>query len=536
MAPKPRRSVAPPLPALALLVVCALFAVACSSSLSVAEAERAVPPTAGADAADDADTADVEPEDDAEVPTPEPAADNDADEQPAEDQADDPAPAVPTVPPEPTATTAPEPTPQPEGPCGVGPLALPNPDRPVYRAELIIDPESRSVQGSVIVDFTPDLPIDELVLRLWPNGPRPAAGGVTMTLSSIVLGEPGQGAVVDSIQDDPTLVRVPLPAPVAAGETVSFEAAFELVIPSELRSRISATADYMRLGTVLPILPWEPGRGWATEPATGLFAEAVSSPVADYEVTVFVPDGYEVLASGEVDVFGTWRVQAARDFALSVGRFSTVSGVANAPNPVQITVGVHESLGDDENAYLAKVIDSLEQFSGRWGEYPWPSLTFALTPNLGGGIEFPTHIMQGPDTIGRTTSHEVGHMYFYSLVGNNQGSEPWLDEGITSYAEFTYEGLAAGAYSIPEAGIGRATEPMTFWEGKSDIYYRSVYGQTGFALLELGSQEAVDCALARYVADNAHQIATAADFVAAFEPTFPDVVERLAELGVSIDQ
>ncbi len=206
-----------------------------------------------------------------------------------------------------------------------------------------------------------------------------------------------------------------------------------------------------------------------------------------------------------------------------------------APGPVEVTVGVHETVDDDAQAYLDKVIDSLEQFSTRWGQYPWPSLTFAITPNLAGGIEFPTHIMQGPDTIGRTTSHEVGHMFFYSLVGNNQGTAPWLDEGITSYAEFTYEGVGAGAYAIPAAGVGNATQPMTFWEAQSDIYYRSVYGQTGFALLQLGSREEVDCALARYVAANAHGIATAEDFIAAFEPTFPDVVNQLAALGVDLN-
>ena len=46
----------------------------------------------------------------------------------------------------------------------------------------------------------------------------------------------------------------------------------------------------------------------------------------------------------------------------------------------------------------------------------------------------------------------------------------------------------------------------------------------------------MDCALARYVAANAHKIATGADFVAAFEPTFPDIVNQMAQLGVLIEQ
>jgi hypothetical protein len=451
--------------------------------------------------------------------------------------------ALPTTPPvptaEPTATPVPPPTPtptavptpKPPGPCDVGPLTLPNPDRPVYRGSLTVDPPTQRVEGLVSVVFTPDLDVDALYLRLWPNGPRTSQGGVAMELTNVSF----ESGPVPFDVIEPTIVRINMPGGLAAGTPNEVEMSFELVVPSELKSRLSGRDDYMRLGTMLPILPWEPGLGWALDPATSLFAESVSSPVADYAIRVQVPKGYDVLASGIVDDDGVWRVESARDFSLSVGRFLTMTDTAMAPEPVQVTVGVHETIDDDPQVYLDKIIASLEQFSSRWGQYPWPSLTFAVTPNLSGGIEFPTHIMQGPNTQGRVTSHEVGHMFFYSLVGNNQGAAPWLDEGLSSYAEFTFEGTPANTFEIPVAGVGNATEPMTFWESRSDIYYRSVYAQTGFALQLLGSQADVDCALARYVAQNAHQIATAQDFVAAFRPSFPDIVEQMAALGVDLD-
>ena len=346
-----------------------------------------------------------------------------------------------------TAVPSPSPssTPAPAGPCDVGPLAAAEPSRPVYDAELRVDPASGLVEGSVTIEFTPDLAIDDLYLRLWPNGPRHAVGGVAMTVRSLTT---SVGSAVPLLLD-PTIVHVPLNEPVPEGQTITMQVEFDLVVPIELQSRISGGGSYMRLGSVLPMLPWEPGIGWALDPATALFAESVTSPVADYRVKVTTPEGFDVLASGVDNDSGTWIVEEARDFALSVGRFTTVTGTAMAPEPVQITVGVHESMADDPNAYLAKVIDSLEQFSERWGQYPWPSLTLALTPSLRGGIEFPTHIMQGPDTIGRTTSHEVAHMFFYSVVGNNQGRDPWIDEGLASYAEFTYEGVGPSAVRDP---------------------------------------------------------------------------------------
>ena len=35
-------------------------------------------------------------------------------------------------------------------------------------------------------------------------------------------------------------------------------------------------------------------------------------------------------------------------------------------------------------------------------------------------------------------AHEVGHQWFYAMVGNNQVEHPWLDESLTSYTEFVY--------------------------------------------------------------------------------------------------
>ena len=504
-----------------LLVASALLAVACSDTDQVS-ADRVEPPTSTVG----------EPERTT-IPTEVPPT-----EVPPTPVPPTQVPATPTPVPSPTATPTPTPTPQPEGPCNAGPLALPNPDRPVYAAELTIDPPARTISGQFSVEFTPDLDVTEIYLRLWPNGPRPAGGGVSIELAPVFVasanvGTPAREFVAEMV--DPTTARVVLLDPVPAGTTLLIASRFDMVVPGELNSRISGRDDYMRLGTILPILPWEPGRGWALDAATSLFAESVSSPVADYTVAIDVPEGYDVLASGIEDDTGTWRVEAARDFSLSVGRFRTVTGVAMAPEPVEVIVGVHETIDDDPQVYLDKIVDSLEQFSSRWGQYPWPSLTFAVTPNLSGGIEFPTHIQQGPNTQGRVTSHEVGHMFFYSLVGNNQGSAPWLDEGLTSYAEFTYEGTAPNAFAIPGPGIGNATQPMTFWESRADLYYRSVYAQTGFALQLLGDQADVDCALARYVAANAHSIATAEDFIAAFEPTFPNIVEQMADLGVNLN-
>src|SRR4029077_20802509 len=125
--------------------------------------------------------------------------------------------------------------------------------------------------------------------------------------------------------------------------------------------------------------------------------------------------------------------------------------------------------------------------------------------------------MQGPSTIGRTTSHELGHEWFYSLVGNNQGRDPWLDEGLATYAEGRYEGTINGfkTASIPAGAAGHLGEPLTFWDSNHSLYNAGVDIQRAQAMHIWGALVLVDCALRVCVAQNASRLAPPADLFAA---------------------
>jgi hypothetical protein len=158
----------------------------------------------------------------------------------------------------------------------------------------------------------------------------------------------------------------------------------------------------------------------------------------------------------------------------------------------------------------------------------------ALTPDLSGGIEYPMHVMQGPGTLGRTTSHEVGHQWFYGLVATNQGATPWIDEGMASWAEARAEDSLQSMKerTIPAEGRGHAGEPMTFWESRQSAYYRSVYVQGTQALAALGPPELVDCALRQLVARQAYRVTGNGEVVAALTTVFPDAATVLARYGI----
>jgi hypothetical protein len=414
---------------------------------------------------------------------------------------------------------------------GVPAMAPPDPHRPRYRLDMALDLGAGVVTGDLSVRFRPDLDTDRLVFRLWPNGPLLAAAGTKLEAGPVTLdgAEPVPGE-----QPDPTTLVVPLGRTLPAGTTIEASMPWRLTLPGAIDDRISRSGDAVRLGTFFPLLPWEPGVGWALEPPTTILGEASTSPVADVEWSLAVPEGLTVLGSGEPDQGRWWKATAVRDVGISVGRFALAEGTAAAaPGGVHVVVGVHEGVGEDPAAYRDRVVDALQDLSGRFGTYPWPSFSLALTPDFPGGIEYPGHVMQGPGTIGRTTPHEVGHQWFYGLVGNDQGRDPMLDEGLATWAEVRADG-GPGVLdeSVPADARGRAGAPMTYWDAHERSYYRGVYVQGAQAMAALGDPDQVDCGLRHYVAANAFTIARPVDLVAAMATVFPDAAATLEPFGV----
>ncbi len=81
---------------------------------------------------------------------------------------------------------------------------------------------------------------------------------------------------------------------------------------------------------------------------------------------------------------------------------------------------------------------------GRWYmPYPYPTLTL-VNSVFGEGMEYPTLVVVGARDLPLTTYfervivHEVGHQWFYGILGNDEMNEAWLDEGMNTFSELRY--------------------------------------------------------------------------------------------------
>ena len=87
--------------------------------------------------------------------------------------------------------------------------------------------------------------------------------------------------------------------------------------------------------------------------------------------------------------------------------------------------------------------DSGYWYSKFYGDYPYNHIT-AVDGDMsaGGGMEYPniTVISRAPskDLLEFVIMHEVGHNWFYGILGNNERDFTWLDEGLNEYSNIRY--------------------------------------------------------------------------------------------------
>ena len=298
-----------------------------------------------------------------------------------------------------------------------------------------------------------------------------------------------------------------VPRTIAAGATVHASLPFRLTLPQRAKDRISQDGSAIRLGSFFPLLPWEPGVGWALQPPTLANGETSSSPIADFDATIHAPAGLGVVAGGVPAGPGHWVADDVRDFGVATGHFSYVRRTVHAPGPVRLTVAVPSGVAVQADQAADEAQAAIEHLSRLYGPYPWKTLTLAYGPDLSEeGIEYPTVVFEGPDRFGLITAHEIAHQWFYSLVGNNQARDPWLDEGFASYAGAETSGDLPffAKLPLPAPAAGHMGAPMSYWDHNQSAYFGGVYAQPVQVLQSFGSTAKVECALRRYVARNAY--------------------------------
>jgi aminopeptidase N len=266
--------------------------------------------------------------------------------------------------------------------------------------------------------------------------------------------------------------------------------------------------------------------GWHLPPFVDL-GESFYSIVGDYTVTLSVPRGLDTPTTGvAVSETGTqdrrvttYRAQDVRDFAWAAGHLAhlrTRSGDTSVVVWYQRD-GLRRSRALEA---LRNARRSLDAFSDAFGTFPYPEMDVVLTAFATfGGMEYPTIIFTNQDRL--TVAHELAHQWWYGIVGDDEYTEPWLDESFATWSQYLPFGgwrKCPDGPSFP-SDTARITNDMGYWRRHMDEYW-VIYGGGGCLLADLASRFGYE-RFVEVLSDYARQhwlgVSRTADFTAAVE-------------------
>jgi hypothetical protein len=415
-------------------------------------------------------------------------------------------------------------------------------DIPRYRIVVSLDADALTLTGHQQVLYTnnEDDKLGEIYFRLYPNLPQFDG---QMQVQKAVVGNRDAPFIYEAGN---TALKLPLTPSLLPGEGLQIELDFTVQIPrsdDDEPRLFGLSQDILSLPDFYPLLAVHEAAGWHLDMAPE-FSDAVFSEVALYEVSVTAPLDMVVVTSGSTletqpNPDGTQTVYGAggpmRDFSLMMSRqFQVASTTAYGT-----TVNSYYLPPDAFSgwAVLQHAAAALRAYSDAFAPYPFAEFDVVQAPLGNRAMEYPGLILIGADLYRNRADareflvvHEVGHQWWYSLVGNDVVNHPWLDEGLTEYSVYVYnqmihsqaaaDELVQSRWLIPyqvavSKGLDAAADQpsLAFSE---DNYEYIVYakGALFFHALHQAVGDQVYLAIMReYLRQYKHRIATPADFL-----------------------
>ena len=359
-----------------------------------------------------------------------------------------------------------------------------NPGSPSYVVSLRGDALGHVWRGEESITFTnlEAEPLATIWLRLWSNGVV-GCDPQAIAVAGMHGGTPGD------LSHRCTALPIDLDTPVAQGAEATISMRVTIDLPRK-NDRFGYHGGLALMGTALPTLAVHDDLGWHLDPFVDL-GESFYSIVGDYRVTLNVPRTLRTPASGvavATQTDGGRRVTMyvahdVRDFEWAAARLATVRGrsggteVVVSYRPLDLTRRAAKTA-------LGYSVASLDAYSAGFGTFPYPEMDVVLTSFAAfGGMEYPTIIFTNPDKI--TISHELGHQYWYGIVGDDQFSSPWLDESFATWTSYLPFGAwkKCASYRWPSNGA-RITNDMGYWKAYP-AEYDTIYSGGGCLLANL---------------------------------------------------
>ena len=303
----------------------------------------------------------------------------------------------------------------------------------------------------------------------------------------------GEAARWEFHNEHPDIVKVHLNTPLKPGESIEINTPFHVRIPSGKISRLG------HIGQSYQITQWYPKPavydrdGWHEMPY--LDQGEFYSEFGTFDVHITLPNNYTIGATGDMpvsesnnnaeeidrlekldhdtrayfkekDISGEsdtltnefpessetlktlhYHQERIHDFAwFADKRFKVLKDSTTLPHSYrQVTTWAMFTPNEEDLWREAPdYIGAATYYYSLWnGEYPYNQVTaIDGTISAGGGMEYPNVTVIGESgsafSLDVVIAHEVGHNWFYGILGSNERTNAWMDEGLNSFNETRY--------------------------------------------------------------------------------------------------
>lgn len=359
-------------------------------------------------------------------------------------------------------------------------------------------------------------------------GGRWANGGFTdgYQISALQIENMGAWSAPSQQSITDTRMQVWLKNPLAKGEKLRLKMSYQFAIPEYGTDRMGRLLT--KNGWVYEIAQWFPRmcvyddlQGWNTMPYLG--AGEFYLEYGDIDFSITAPANIIVVGSGEllnpkecytVTQQKRWEQAAASNTTVTIRSAAEVKETTSRPTAANLTWKFKISNARDAAwaASKAFIIDaakidlpsgkkslaisaypeesigkngwqrstemvkgSIEYYSKKWFEYPYPAATNVA--GIVGGMEYPGIVFCSSKSMGEelwgVTDHEFGHTWFPMIVGSNERKYAWMDEGFNTFInDLSTEAFNKGEFKptfFPEPSAPFMVK-MTFGDKSDGLY------------------------------------------------------------------
>jgi len=292
-----------------------------------------------------------------------------------------------------------------------------------------------------------------------------------------------------------TILEVDLNTPILPGQTVVFDMEFEGQVPLQVRRAGRDNAEGIRysMSQWYPKMAAYDKRGWHANPYVG---REFYGNFGDFDVKITIDKTYILGGTGylqnanqighgyeeegvKVVTKGknlTWHFTApnVHDFMWAADPKYTHEKVKMENGPMVHFLFVKNDKTEENWTKLkGYTVDAIQYMSDHFGKYPYEQ--YSVVQGGDGGMEYPMSTLitghRGLQSLVGVTVHELIHSWYYGVLGFNESSEPWLDEGFTTWGtsvvmdavfakspNFVQNGAYNSYFKLAKAGY---EEPLT---------------------------------------------------------------------------